>query len=224
MDKIINLSKSKIMHPLLAKTEEVNIMKKISVLMLFIFICMTVVAEASFVKAYDIDETRGMYLDVDTLKHEFGRRREFPFSGYEGHYFSGMFYILDKNTGKKIKGAFPMSAIYYKKNGTMSYNHPAYKEFAVNVEYNVFYKSGTEQFLEGLFGVKKSNSGAKEEIHNFYNNMTADIVNDNGYLIIAECMFYTYANKPSAFINYTYDNGTPLIPASQYAIFKEKHF
>ena len=180
---------------------------------LAMLLCWTVIAEASYVKAFDIDETTGMYLDAGTLRCEMGKRREAPFYGIEGAYFSGKFYIFDKRTGEKIRdGSIPMAAIYCN----------LYQGFAVMVERNVFHKSAIQNIFEGLSGKKSYGSTEKEEIHTFYNGMTGE--SDNAFLLIAECMWYTYTGKPSPIQNFVTRDRKSLISPIRYGAFRQKDF
>ena len=112
---------------------------KISFCLLVALLCMSVLADAAYIKAFDIDEITGMYLDSDSLRCEMGKRRDSPFYGIEGAYFFGKFYVMDKRTGEKVKkNSIPMSAIYSNQ----------YQGFSVMVEKNVFYKSA----VQNIFG------------------------------------------------------------------------
>ena len=186
---------------------------KTSFCLLVGLLCMTVLAEAAYIKAFDIDEITGMYLDSDSLRCEMGKRREAPFYGIEGAYFFGKFYVMDKRTGEKIKESFiPMSAMYSNQ----------YQGFSVMVEKNVFYKSAVMNVLEGLIGQRTRGSQEREDIRSFYNGMTGG--NDDAYLLIAECMWYTYTGKPSPFQGFVSRDGKQLISPIRYGDFRHKEF
>lgn len=174
--------------------------------------CISVMTEAAFVKAYDIDEITGMYLDVDSLRCETGKRREPPFYGADGVYFSGKFYVIDNRTGEKLKDSVPMAAMYCN----------LYQGFSVLVEKNVFHKSAIQNVFEGITGKKTVGSSEKEEIYKFYNGMDCNA--NHPYLLIAECMCYTYTGQPSIVKDMVNRSGQLLIPPMSYAPFRQKVF